>query len=176
MEESTAAEGGTIAPAGKSIEDELRQIHDGLAAERETETFPLPGYGEKLQVEYRVLTDDEAEELSDKVAEQVRAGELEGQSPMMVALVDALIMACVQFVTLVDGKEVPYHQTRGEQTPIRWGDERLRGLAGLVEMDGPPTARQIMNGVMTDRRLVEGHAREVSRWAEGELQKVRTDF
>lgn len=176
MEASTPQAGAaTAAPAAPSIADELLAVHEGLTAEREPEIFLLPGWGKKLQVEYRVLLPEEAEEIGDRIAEQLRAKQID--NPAFMVLVDGLIAACVQFITEVAGEDVPLHVAlEGEGAkPIRWGDRRLAKMLKLGEEDAP-RARHIVRGVLGDDRLVQRHAAEVNRWSERELEKVHTDF
>lgn len=180
MGENEAAESGemTPAPVGNSIADEIAAIHAGLEAEREPEVFELPGYGRRLMVEYRVLSNEEQEEISEKIAEQIRSKQIE--NPVFMGLIDNLIQGCIRFVREVDGEVVPLHEALGgEETgaPIRWGDDRL---ADLVRLPRPETgklrARAIVRGVLADDRLVQSHAQEVTRWMERSLSEVRTDF
>jgi len=176
MEASTSETGPvTAAPVAPSIADELLAVHEGLTAEREPEVFLLPGWGKKLQVEYRVLRPEEAEEIGDRIAEQLRAKQID--NPAFMVLVDGLIAACVQFITQVDGEDVPLHVAlEGEGSkPIRWGDPRLRAMLKLDEEEAPRT-RHVVRAVLGDDRLVQRHAAEVNRWSERELEKVHADF
>lgn len=182
-----AGEETTLAGVGRSIEDELGEVFDGLHAERKPEIFELPGFRERLQVKYRVLTKDEADEIGEKVAEQVRAGDVDNL-PFTI-LIDGLIASCVGFYTEreVDGeaKVLPLNETLRESDDklIRWGDPRLLAIfaAKLAEIhDGEDisrlTVRQRIVGIVGDERLVHRHATEVNRWAERELEAVHSDF
>lgn len=184
MSETTAAGGESAAPtSGTSIEDELGEVFDGLIAEREPETFLLPGWREKLQVKYRVLEQDEADKIGEKIAEQVRSGDVDNV-PLM-ALVDGLIASCVGFYTEVDGEVVALNEAISEPTdkPIRWDrslaevfSKRLEKVFGIDNVT-KLTARQIVHGVLgNDDRLVQRHGREVNRWSERELEAIHTDF
>jgi hypothetical protein len=170
--EAGAADAALKAP---SIADELIAVHEGLTAEREPEVFLLPGWGKKLQVEYRVLRPEETDEIGDRIADQIRAKEID--NPAFMVLIDGLIAACVQFITQVDGEDVPLHVAlEGDGAkPIRWGDPRLREMLRIDEEEAP-RVRHVVRAVLGDDRLAQRHAAEVNRWSERELEKVHADF
>lgn len=160
-------EGEITAPSGgQSIEEELRAVHAGLVADRKPEVFELPGYGRKLQVEYRVLSSDESDEIGEKIAAEIRDGKLE--NPMFYGQIDSLIKSCTRFYTEVDGERVPLEVSG-------WGDERLAAKVG-IQVPEPVTARRILRLVMVDDRLVAEHAQEVAVWMTRALREVQTDF
>lgn len=177
MSETKAPVGGATTTGPKSLEDELRAVHAGLTRERKPETFELPGFGRRLQVEYRVLSSDEQDEVAERVAEQSKDGQVD--TPFFTALVDNLIKACVCFKTETDGAVI---RLRRDDDPedaavIRWGDKRL---AAMFKIDGPdgkdPSARQIMCQLLGDDRLVMEHGQAVMLWMKESLREVQTDF
>lgn len=187
--EGATATGGASAPlaGGVSIEDELDAIFDGLLAERKPEIFELPGWGRKLMAKYRVLEQEEGEEIGKRVAEQVSAGEIDNL-PLTI-LIDGLVKSCVGFYTEreVDGerKILPLNETLTQPTekPIKWDRElaavfrkKLEKVFGTEDIS-KLTARQIVRGVLkNDDRLVHRHGTEVNRWSERELEAVHSDF
>lgn len=176
---SALAQGEQLDPAPKarSLAEELAATRAKLAEDRKPKLFELPGYGPKLQVKYKVIDYDTVSGIGDKIAEQIRAEQIDdGQ---LMALCDTLIQSCVGLFTDRDGEVIPLEEAEAgyEGGPIRWGDERLARFVGLEAAEGQTLrARAILRGVITDDMLVLEHAQDVTLWMEQARRQVNKDF
>jgi hypothetical protein len=184
--EKTVSGQSPEAPADPtSLGEDLVAIRTAMIEGAEPKMFELPGYGKKLQVKYRVIEADEVDEIGEKVAEQVRAEQVD--NPMLVGLTDTIVTACVGFYSertvKGDGEEVtetvPLEEKYGlSGGPVRWGDKRLWELLRLETDTGEALrVREAVRKILgDDRMLVLEHAQDVARWMERARRSVKTDF
>lgn len=165
----------------QSIDDELVGIREKLKERAKPKRFDLPGYGPRLQVEYKLIEYDEINEIGDKVTEQIRSEQIDDS--VLAGLSDTLVRACVRFYKEVEvegeKKVVPLEEAYGlEGGPVRWGDQRLWDLLRLEAAPGETLrVRAAMRQILgDDKLLVLEHAQEVTRWMERVRGQVDTDF
>lgn len=170
-----AAETGGVAPA-KSLADELAEMREGLKRGKKPKEIPLPGYGDKLIAQYRVVDVDEIEEIGVKAARELRADE--DADVGTLAMSDTLIAACTGFFTKRDGKLIPLEDSEPgfEGGPIRWGDPRLAKFVGYEIDPNNYSAREILREVLTDKALIIRHHNRVTNWMERAREEVEADF
>lgn len=173
------------APKPVSITDELTKVRQALTEDRKPKLFELPGYGRRLMAKYKVVGYDEANDIGDKVGEQLRAEQI--TDPVLAGLSDTLVEACVGFYRGVDanGEPLPDDQAipleKAENLdggPIKWGDARLWEMLSLEAVPGETlrvraAMRQILGG---DKMLIVEHAQDVTRWMERARRNINTDF
>jgi hypothetical protein len=170
--------------APTSTAEDLVAIREAIKDGAEPKLFELPGYGKRLQVKYRVIDADEVDAIFEKIAEQVKAEQVD--NPMSAGLTDTIIAACVGFYSERtverDGEAVtetvPLQEKYGlEGGPVRWGDKRLWKLLRIAEEGETLRVRDAVCRVLgEDRMLVLEHAQDVSRWMERARRAVKADF
>jgi hypothetical protein len=159
---------GGAAPA--SLLADLRGRH--RKAQRSTTTeIPVPGYGDELVAEYRIIPWDDEQAIEQKAAKSKHVTRRHLHMWM-----DQLIAACVQLHVRRDGELVPLDP----EQPVRWGDPRL---AQGLELPENPTARQILEAVFADVQedpervpyVISDHHTEFVLWMAGKPDDAEDD-
>ena len=165
------------APKAESLQDQLVTTRQKLKEGAKPKLFELPGYGPKLQAQYKVVDYDEAAEVGEKIVEQLRSEQIDDS--VLAGLSDTLVAACTGFYTEVDGEPVPLEEAEdlGEGS-IRWGDSRLWEFLKLEPQPGETLrVRAAMRQILGDDKfLVVEHGQDVTRWMERARKQVSTDF
>lgn len=150
--------------------DALLEMRAKIGREREPRLFDLPGFGNKLQAKYRVLSRQERKDAQKQVWKMAQAGE-ERFAERGFCL--TLARACVGLYT----EDEPLNdawEDFGEE-PVIWGNEQFARKLG---MDTPnPRAREVIEYVFNrDDDALEEHHNEVSRWMEQSWESDDADF
>lgn len=156
----------------RSLREDLRAKRSRLGEKRPPKIFDLPGYGEALAVKYRVLDPEEVKEIRGGIATRASAGE---DNAVLIGLCSTLARACVGFYTKRGNAYVPLEEAEGlGEGAILWGDERL---AELFDLEGEKLrAREIIESVIPDEILIEGHHTRVTMWMEQARGADDADF
>lgn len=156
---------------GVSMMEALREKHAELHRKR-TIFLELPGYGNLLIAEYRVLdVSKEINRISRKVAQEFS----DQMEQALYGSIDAMIAACVQLHTTRGEERVPLSQAFGPDAPPVRFDKRLAEFMGW---DPPPdSAREVVLRLFDDiEPMILDHGQLISRWMSNVTRQVNDTF